>query len=114
MYVTLTSILLRSPWQFFTLTNHGRKIFQQAHAAAGFLKMKNTGWWRLHLTLSAWESAAALKDFARSGAHLDAMQQSAKLSREIRTYTYETETLPTWAEARLLLAEQGKVLNFPA
>ncbi len=114
MYVTLTSILLRSPWQFFTLSNHGRKIFGQTQKAKGFVKMKNSGWWKLHFTMSAWDSAEAIKDFARSGAHLEAMKQSAKLSTQIRIYTYETENLPSWDEAKLLLEEKGKVLNFPA
>ncbi len=114
MYITITSILLRSPWQFFTLTNHGRKIMLQAKGTTGFVKMKNTGWWKLHLTMSHWETEAAIKQFARSGAHLDAMKQSAKLSTEIRIYTFESDTLPDWKQAKQLLVAHGKLMQFPA
>lgn len=113
MHVTITSIKLRSVWKFFALSNNGRKIQGQAKNTAGFIQIKNTGWGKLHFTLSSWESVEAMKQFARSGAHLDAMKQSAKLSTEIRTYTYETNTLPNWAAAKALLFEKGKLLQFP-
>lgn len=112
MIIVVTSIELHSPWQFFTLSNHGRKIQGQAKRSPGFVKMKNTGWWRLHYTLSAWESEAAMKQFARNGAHLDAMKQSAKLSHEIRTHVFEATALPDWTEAKKLLAEKGKSIKF--
>jgi heme-degrading monooxygenase HmoA len=114
MHITVTSIQLRSVWQFFALSNHGRKIQSQAQKSPGFVKMKNTGWGKLHFTLSGWESEAAMKQFARGGAHLDAMKQSAKLATELRTYTYEADQLPDWNTAKQLLLEKGKVLNFPA
>lgn len=112
MIVTITSIRLRSVWQFFTLSNHGRKIQGQAKRSPGFLRMKNTGWGKLHYTVSAWESEPSLKQFARAGAHLEAMKQSGRLSTEIRTYTYETDALPSWKEVKQLLAKEGKVMRF--
>lgn len=113
MRITITSIQLRSAWQFFSLSNHGRKIQAQAKKSPGFVKMKNTGWGKLHYTLSIWESEASMKAFARTGAHLEAMKQSAKLSHEIRTLTIESETIPDWKEVKRLLSEKGKVLRFP-
>lgn len=112
MRITLTSIQLRSVWQFFELSNHGRKIQGQAKKTPGFVKMKNSGCGRLHFTLSVWESEAAMRAFVRSGAHLEAMQRSAALSHEIRTYTYEADAIPGWKEAKRLLLENGKVLRF--
>jgi heme-degrading monooxygenase HmoA len=112
MRITITSIELRSFWQFFTLANHGRKIQGQAKNAPGFVKMKNTGWGRLHFTLSIWESEAAMKQFARTGAHLEAMKQSTKLGKEIRTHTFESDAIPNWKEVKQLLAEKGKVMRF--
>lgn len=113
MYITLTSIQLRSPWQFFTLSNHGRKIQMQAKRSPGFVKMKNTGWWKLHYTLSIWDSAEAIRQFARTGAHLAAMKESANLASEIRTYTFEGDRIPTWDEAKQLLDLKGRVMRFP-
>ena len=112
MRITVTSIQLRSPWQFFKLSNHGRKIQAQAKKSPGFVKMKNTGWGKLHYTLSVWDSEAAMKAFARTGAHMEAMKQSAALSHEIRTYTYESESLPDWKEAKRLLLQNGKTMKF--
>jgi heme-degrading monooxygenase HmoA len=112
MRITVTSIQLRSPWQFFQLSNHGRKIQAQAKKSPGFVKMKNTGWGKLHYTLSVWDSEAEMKDFVRTGAHMEAMKQSAALSHEIRTYTYESESLPDWKEAKRLLLQNGKTMKF--
>jgi hypothetical protein len=53
-----------------------------------------------------------MKEFARSGAHLEAMKKSALLAEEIRTYTYETDLLPTWQDAKVLLLNKGKVLRY--
>lgn len=114
MIVVVTYIRLRSPWQFFSLSNHGRKIMGQLRGLPGHLRMKNTGWWRDHYTLSAWEDAGAMKAFARSGEHLAAMKASARLSERIATYTYEAAALPSWAEAKALVMQKGKWLEFPA
>ena len=74
--------------------------------------MKNTGFGCLHFTLSQWETAADAKNFARSGAHLEAMKDSAKLATEIRIYTYESEKIPDWTNAKRLLFERGRVISF--
>lgn len=112
MYVTITSLKLRSLWGFFKLSWHGLKISQQANAEKGFIAMKNTGFGYTHYTLSHWQTEADLKRFARSGQHLDAMKGSATLATEIRTYTYESAIMPDWATAKTLLTQKGKLLQF--
>lgn len=112
MYVTVTSLKLRSVWGFFKLSLYGLKISQQAKAEKGFVAMKNAGFGKLHFTLTQWQSEEDLKRFARSGNHLEAMKASAKLATEIRTYTFAIAQLPDWASAKKLLAEHGKVLTF--
>ncbi len=111
MFITLTSIRLRSLWGFFRLSWHGLRITLQMRRLPGFVSMRNTGWGYLHYTASAWRSEEELKQFARSGAHLEAMKQTRQLAFELRTYTYEGESLPVWSEVRRLLLEKGKVLN---
>ncbi|MFH9087520.1 DUF3291 domain-containing protein [Streptomyces sp. NPDC017673] len=57
---------------------------------------------RTFWTLSAWESAAALKEFARSGAHRPASRALAAQMRDVRFATWRTPTdeLPvSWEEA---------------
>ena len=112
MQITVTSIRLRSLFGFFRLSNHGRKISNQAKQSKGFLKMKNTGFGYEHFTLSGWENAEDRKAFYLAGAHKEAMKVSAKLSTEIRTYSYEAEALPSWKEAKVLLYEKGSLMKF--
>jgi hypothetical protein len=114
MIVVITYIELRSPWQFFSLSNHGRKVLGQLRGEKHCIKIKNTGWWRDHYTLTAWDDALAIHAFARSGPHLAAMKQSSQLSQRLATYTYETAQIPSWSEAKALVKEKGKWMNFPA
>jgi hypothetical protein len=61
--------------------------------------------------MTLWNSEEELRDFARSGAHLAAMQQSRRIAKEIRTLTMDAAELPPWKEAMKLL-EQAKVIRF--
>ena len=112
MIITITSIKLRSLWKFFKLSLHGMKVMQQAKSQKGFIKMKNTGFGYWHYTLSAWETEEDVKNFSKSGAHLLAMKESQALSTEIGIYTYESDKMPDWNEAKELVKEKGRVLRF--
>jgi heme-degrading monooxygenase HmoA len=112
MVITITSLKLRHWWGFFKLSLWGLKIVRQTKTQKGFVEMKNTGFGYLHFTLSVWESEADAKNFARSGAHLEAMRESRKLATEIRIYTFQGEKIPDWKEAKRLLRERGKVFSF--
>lgn len=112
MIINVTSIRLRSLWNYFPLTYNAMHIVRQTRKQPGFVRMKNTGFGYDHYTLSVWKDEDSMKVFARSGAHLTAMKKSAELAHEIRTFSYEGEKLPTWREVRVLLSEKGKVLNF--
>ena len=112
MIINVTSIRLRSLWNFFALSYHGLLISRQARTEPGFIRIKNRGFGYDHYTLSVWESEAALRQFARTGAHLDAMKKSGQLATEIRTYSYAGEQLPSWKEVRALLREKGKVFRY--
>ena len=113
MVVTITSIKLRKLWYFFILSYLGLKVQLGIKSKKGFLKMKNTGFGYLHYTLTVWESEADMKDFARSsGEHLEAMNWSRKLATEVRAYTFETNEIPDWSEAKRLVLEKGRVISF--
>ena len=112
MTVTVTSIRLRKWWLYFYLTSHAFRITLQLRKQKGFIRMKNTGFGYLHFTLSAWETDEDLKRFAREGAHLNAMKKSAALATEIRTFTYQSDQLPKWREAKSVLMKKGKILQF--
>lgn len=112
MYITVTSLRLRSVWGFFRLNLNGFKIYMQTKSEKGFIKMKNTGFGYMHYTLSAWESVEDIKRFARQGAHKEAMKLSRSLSTEIRIYTYQADNMPGWNEAKEQLMANGKIYKY--
>lgn len=112
MIVTVTSIQLRSVWGFFRLSLFGLKIMGQLKTEQGYVKMLKTGSGKLHYTLTVWQSEADMKRFARTGEHLAAMKAGKALASETRSYSYETDTIPAWPEAKRLLMEQGKVVSY--
>lgn len=112
MIVTVTSLRLKSVWLFFKLSWYGLQISRQAKATPGLLKITNTGFGYVHYTCSAWQDEVSMKNFAKTGAHLEAMKKSSALATEIRTYTFQTDEMPGWNQVKTLLAEKGKVLHF--
>jgi len=109
MTITITFIRLRSLWHFFQLSRHGLHIMRQAKALPGNTGFRNTGFGYKHYTLSAWSDEATMRQFAYSdGPHKEAMKQSKKIAREIKTYTYQADTIPTWVEAKRLMEEKGR------
>jgi hypothetical protein len=87
------------------------QIVRQTKTQKGFVKMKSIGFGYNHYTLSLWDAEKDLKEFSRSGAHLDAMKKSNLLASEIRIYTYQSETVPSWREVKSILQEKGKLIS---
>ena len=112
MIINITSIELRSPLQFFVLSYQGLQIYKQLDSNTPCLAKKNTGFWTMHYTLTAWHNEADMKTFARSGAHAEAMKLSTKLAKEIRILTQEMDEIPDWKTAKQLVAAHGRVLSF--
>ena len=110
MKVTITSIELKGPFKFFALSANALKILRQLKAT-NCKEFRKKGIWTKHYTMTLWESESDLKDFARSGAHLDAMKKTGEIAKELRTYTYDAEKLPGWDEAARLL-EKSRVISF--
>mmetsp|Transcript_25194 Transcript_25194/g.43505 ORF Transcript_25194/g.43505 Transcript_25194/m.43505 type:complete len:114 (+) Transcript_25194:338-679(+) len=113
MIVVVTYIKLKGILSFFRFAPLTSKVARQAESAPGLLMfLKAAGGIREFYTITAWENAEAMKQFARSGAHLEAMKRSREITDEVRTCTYEAQMMPTWPEAKRVVAEQGKVLKF--
>lgn len=110
MKATITSIELKGPLKFFALSANAMKIIKQLKTT-NCKAFKKQGFWTKHYTMTLWNSEEELRDFAKSGAHLEAMKLSKTLAKEIWTYTYETDSLPNWKEAKSLL-RQGKVIRY--
>ncbi|MCG8576894.1 MAG: DUF3291 domain-containing protein [Flavobacteriales bacterium] len=110
MKATITSIALKGPLKFFALSSQALKIIRQLKTT-NCKDFKKRGFWTKHYTMTLWSDENELREFAKSGAHLEAMKSSSQIAKEIRTITIETDSLPNWKEAKKLL-ESGKVINF--
>lgn len=110
MKVVITSIELRGPFKFFSLSASALKILKQLKATNS-LDFKKRGIWTKHYTMSLWNNEQEMRDFAMSGAHLEAMKTSKKIAKEIRTVTIDADKLPDWTTAIKLL-ETGKVIKY--
>ncbi|MFJ5261502.1 DUF3291 domain-containing protein [Streptomyces sp. NPDC088387] len=81
------------------------RVWRQVSRAPGAYgaTLKAEPFKRTFWTLSAWESPAALKDFARSGPHVPTSRGLAPRMRDAKfaTWTVSSDELPlTWEEAR--------------
>lgn len=112
MVIVITSLRLRHWWGFFRLSYNGLQIVRQTKTQPGFIEMKNTGFGYLHFTMSAWETETDAKEFARTGAHLDAMKQGPGLATEVGIYTYTADALPDWEKAKQLVLQHGRVIKY--
>nr|WKN34264.1 DUF3291 domain-containing protein [Tunicatimonas sp. TK19036] len=110
MKVTITSIELKGPFKFFALSYRAMHILRQLKAT-NCLAMKKRGYWIKHYTMTLWKSEQDLKKFAMSGAHLAAMKASKSLAKEIRTITYEADSLPDWPTAEIML-KKAHVIHY--
>ena len=110
MKLTITSIELKGPFKFFALSAHARKVIMQLRTT-DCKQYKARGFWTTHYTMTLWSSEQELKDFAKSGAHLEAMKISKNIAKEIRTLTIDSDQMPPWSEAKAMLAK-AKVLRF--
>jgi hypothetical protein len=110
MKVTITSIELKGPLKFFALSSKALRILRQLRGTP-CRDFKKKGVWTTHYTMTLWENEEDLKSFARSGAHLQAMKDSAQIAKEIRTLTIDADSLPDWNTAIERLKE-GKVYRY--
>lgn len=111
MYITITSLELKGPLSFFKLAGMALAITKQMKASEGFVQYKKTGLWTSHYTMSLWKTEKDLKNFARSGAHLDSMKRFKDVAIEIRTLTLMAEKFPDWTMAKEMLQKNGKVVS---
>jgi len=110
MKATITYIKLKGPFKFFALSSKAYKIINQLKAT-NYVDFKKKGVWTEHYTMTLWNNESDLKEFAKSGAHLEAMKASKKIAQEIRTVTIDAKELPNWSHAKELL-KNGTVYSF--
>ncbi len=111
MFVSITSIELKSPLNFFQLSLYALNIVRQLKSSK-CVEFKKRGIWTKHYTMTLWENKSDMMEFAKSGAHLTAMKKSSSIAKEIRLLTLEADILPAWKEAKIMLKKNGRCLKF--
>lgn len=104
MKATLTQIDLKSPFHFFRLSWYALKIIRQLEQS-NYVAFKKRGIWTRHYTMTLWKTEKDLMEFAKSGAHLEAMKASKKIAKEIKTLTIDADQLPDWKTAKEMLSK---------
>ncbi len=94
MIASTTQIFVDRPLGTIRLLVYIIRVRKQLARCPGLVKYDFHPGWR---TLTIWESTEALKAFRNSGAHLDAMRNTARIGRA-RTVTWEVTQIPTWPE----------------
>lgn len=78
---------------------HTLRSLWQAKRAAGCVHAATNGADGAHYSLSVWQSEAAMRAFARSGAHLRAMKVARLIAEEADFCHWYADTVPDWPEA---------------
>ncbi len=102
MKATITQITLKTPFHFFKLSLYALNILKQLKKT-NYLKFKKTGIWTKHYTMTLWKSEEDIIEFSKNGAHLEAMKNSMKIAKNIKTITIDAEELPDWKTAKNML-----------
>ncbi|WP_124111255.1 hypothetical protein [Palleronia sp. THAF1] len=59
-------------------------------------------------SLTVWQDTAAMQDYARTGAHLQAMREISKVALASRFHRYPSDVVPSFAEARAVWLRAGR------
>ena len=100
MIVTATQIKFKRLFALFYFFPMIRKIIKQLDEVDGLLFYKPRGFY----TLTGWKDNESMKQFRNNGAHLNAMKNIKKIG-VAKSVTWETNTEPSWDEAKKRLAE---------
>jgi hypothetical protein len=107
MHISITGLKPKGLMGFFRFWRLAIPSFGQAKTAKGnlFCEVRRINGYQC--TLTAWEDKAIMREFMKSGVHLQAMKSFHKIATG-KTYGYESDAIPTWKEAFELLDKQGR------
>lgn len=106
MYVTITKLVLKTPFHFFALAKHALSVKKQLRDS-NCVRSRFTGIGMTHYTMSLWRTKDDMDAFSKTGAHLDSMKQSHKFAKDIVVLTIDSTNVIPWKEAKALLSRSG-------
>lgn len=102
MFLSITKLRLKTPFHFFPLSLHALRVKKQLKESP-CVRSKFTGVGMVHYTQSLWRSKEDMQAFMSSGAHLEAMKSSQKISSEIVVTTIDSMNIIPWNEAKTIV-----------
>ena len=107
MYVSVTGLELKSPWQLPRFYWHAVRALRQAKRAPGNLHsdVKTVG--RVRHTLTAWRDRQAMCAFRYSDPHRSAIAAFGSFATG-KTCGFESDGLPSWEEALAYWRAHGR------
>ena len=106
MHISITGLKINSFLHYPVFYYHATRCLKQAKAAQGNLYAGVNIINGIHHTLSAWQSTDAMKMYAFSGAHKQAIQVFRRIATG-KILSYQADTIPAWDEVHHLWIEQG-------
>lgn len=110
-FISLTRLRVRSALRLPQVYWHSFRSMRQAGRARGFLGGRVLGEAsRTFWTVTAWESAEAMREYRNADAHRTAMPKLIEWCDEASITHWEQDgpELPTWPEAHARMAAEGR------
>uniref|UniRef100_A0A7S2XQQ6 DUF3291 domain-containing protein n=1 Tax=Attheya septentrionalis TaxID=420275 RepID=A0A7S2XQQ6_9STRA len=109
-YISITGLDLIAFYHAPKFWMHAIPSMTQARSSEGNISADGNTIQGTHHTLSVWKDRNSMLNYLRKGSHGKAM----KIFDDIATgkvYGYESDTIPTWKEARELYDKHGRVIG---
>ena len=106
VYVSITG--LKISWRRYIplFWWHAIGSMIQAKASVGNLRTEARKINGIHHTLSVWTDENAMRAFLTTGNHLKAMKDFSRIATG-KTFSFYTETIPSWDEVHQIWNERG-------
>jgi hypothetical protein len=107
MYISITGLQPKGFWSTVKFWTLAIPSFRQAKTAKGNLHSDVKRIKGYQCTVTAWEDRESMLAFLHQGPHLKAMKSFRRIATG-KTYGFESDVIPTWEHAFVLLQEMGK------
>ena len=107
VYVSITGLALKSPWQAPRFWLHALRSMAQARRAPGNLSADARRIDGVHHTLTTWQSRADMLAFVHSRAHAKAVRAFPHIATG-KTLGYMAAQAPDWHDVPQLWREKGR------
>lgn len=109
MHISVTRLHLRSLLFLYPFVRGTEAAIGQLRASAGFVSGRLlVDRWFTFWTVSAWDSAEAMRAFRDSGAHREIMPKLLDWCDEASVAAWTGEGLPDWSEVHTRMAQAGR------